>query len=128
MTPIHTSIAFPSPRYLPPRPSKPSRLRTFLRHPVGRTIVIIVAWLVLLTGITLAAMFIGKAIGNARIESGPVQTVISTPVVTSTVVVTRSSAVVSTMDVFVTSSTEVAATSVRGSAVVTETASASALR
>jgi hypothetical protein len=54
--------------------------------------------------------------------------VISTPVVTSTVVVTRSSAVVSTMDVFVTSSTEVAATSVRGSAVVTETASASALR
>jgi hypothetical protein len=121
MTPIHTSIAFPSPRYLPPRPSKPSRLRTFLRHPVGRTIVIIVAWLVLLTGITLAAMFIGKAIGNARIESGSVQTVISTPVVT------RSSAVVSTMDIFVTSSTEVAATSVRGSAVVTETASASAL-
>jgi hypothetical protein len=66
-------------------------------------------------------MFIGKAIGNARIESGSVQTVISTPVVT------RSSAVVSTMDIFVTSSTEVAATSVRGSAVVTETASASAL-
>jgi hypothetical protein len=121
MTPVHTSIAFPSPRYLLPRPSKPSRLRTFLRHPVGRTIVIIVAWLVLLTGITLAAMFIGKAIGNARIESGSVQTVISTPVVT------RSSAVVSTMDIFVTSSTEVAATSVRGSAVVTETASASAL-
>jgi hypothetical protein len=72
-------------------------------------------------------MFIGKALGNARIRSGPVQTVIRTLLVTSTVRVTRSSGVVSTMDVFVTSSTEVATTSVRGMAVVTETASASAL-
>jgi hypothetical protein len=94
---IHLS---PFPKYLPLRPSKPSRLRIFLRHPVTRTILIALAWLILLTGITVAAMFIRKAVANARMKSEPVQTMVSTPVVRTTVVVTntQSSVVVSTVD------------------------------
>jgi hypothetical protein len=44
-------------------------------------------------------MFTGKAVGNARMESEPAQTVASTPVVRTTVVVTsmQSSVVVSTV-------------------------------
>jgi hypothetical protein len=79
------------------------------------------------TGVPVDQMFIGKAIGNARIKSGLVQTVINMPVMTRTVVVTMSSGVISAMDVFVTSSAEVAATSVQGTAVITETAKGSAL-
>jgi hypothetical protein len=82
----------------------------------------------------LPAMFIGRATGNARVKSGPAQTVVSTPVVTSTVVVTRSGVVVtrsgvvvSTMNGAVTSSMEVVVTSARGTAVATETVGASRL-
>jgi uncharacterized protein (DUF58 family) len=58
------------------------------------------AWLILLAGITVAAMFIGKAVANARMKSEPAQRVVSTPVVRTTVVVTntQSSVVVSTVD------------------------------
>jgi hypothetical protein len=58
------------------------------------------AWLILLAGITVAAMFIGKAVANARMKSEPAQTVVSTPVVRTTVVVmnTQSSVVVNTVD------------------------------
>jgi hypothetical protein len=84
----------------------------------------VVAWIVLLMGIMLPAMFIRRATGNARVKSGPAQTVVSTPVVTSTVVVTRSGVVVSTMDGAVTSSMEVVATSARSTAVATETVGA----
>jgi uncharacterized protein (DUF58 family) len=94
---IHLS---PFPKHLPLRPSKPSRLRTFLRHPVARTLLLVMAWLILLAGITVAAMFIGKAVANARMKSEPAQRVVSTPVVRTTVVVTntQSSVVVSTVD------------------------------
>jgi hypothetical protein len=128
MTPNHPHSPLPSPsifddidlspfpKHLPPRPHKSSRLRTFLRHPVTRTILIALAWLILLTGITVAAMFIGKAVGNARMKSEPAQTVASTPVVRTTVVVTsmQSSVVVSTVD------------GVGATSVVTESAGASA--
>jgi hypothetical protein len=131
MKPFHKSIApLPSPstlediplrsfpQYLPLRPDKPSRLRTLLRRPIIRASIIVFACIVLLTGITLAAVFVGNAVGHTR-HARPTETIVVTPQrETVTVLVTRSSAV--------TSSTVVAVMSEQSTAMATATVSASA--
>jgi hypothetical protein len=90
MTPVDTFTALPSPgtfddidlshfpRYLPPRSLKPRAYAPSSAIPSNRTIIIVTAWLELLTGNTIATMFIGKAIEKARRKSGPAQMVVVT--------------------------------------------------
>jgi hypothetical protein len=52
--------------YLPLRPDPPSRLRAILRNFIVRTSIIVFAGMILLTCIALAAVFVGRALGNAR--------------------------------------------------------------